>query len=364
MLTGKRSDHSLEFELLRLCARTVLDVRSAEQIKKHLQDEDLSWPLLIQLSQYHIVYPLLYQSLSTVAADGVPPEILQQLRQWYLATGARNLFFTQELKRILDILESNEIPLIAFKGPVLAVVAYKTLGLRPCTDLDILVPRTEFAEVEEILLENGYHPSAKIQKLSRARKALHLYLAQQQPYVRSQSLSLDVHLQIMPPGYHYNVTFETLLSRAQQVSVANVELCSFEPEDLLQILSYHGAKNRWERLKYICDVAELIRANPDLDWDIVLKRAQNTRGTRILYLSLNLGRRLLDVFLPPEVLKRISADKQVEKLSSWVLGRLPEQMQMGIASYTERVAFHLRLQDKTIDKVRYGLYSLLRQFDD
>jgi len=168
----------------------------------------------------------------------------------------------------------------------------------------------------------------------------------------------------MPPGYKYNPSFEDLLERSQQVAVAGSMIQSFAPEDLLQILCYHGAKNRWERLKHICDIAELVRANQDMDWDAVIRRTEATRGLRILGLGLYLAHKLLDLKLPDEVLKRVLSDKQVISLGAWVIARLPAQMELGIAGYKERVRLHLRLQDNVIDKARYGLYSLLRQIDD
>src|SRR3712207_8653927 len=40
----------------------------------------------------------------------------------------------------------------------------------------------------------------------------------------------------------------------------------------LLILCVHGTKHIWGRLSWICDVAELLRTQPDMDWEYVLDR--------------------------------------------------------------------------------------------
>lgn len=357
-----QSGLQIEFEVLKICARTELGPPAIERVQS-LLNKDMSWSLFVQLSQYHAVTPLLYQSLKIVGTDYVPAQILNQLHRTYHATAAHNLLLLKELDRVVRFLEGHDIPLIAFKGPILAKVAYRNLGFRPCSDIDILVPTERFSQVEQLLIEDGYSPVGKQQSLHGLHRALNLYLSQQHPFARSGIFGLDVHRKIMPPGYRYNVAFETLLQRSEHISIGDVSVHSFEREDLLQILCYHGAKNRWERLKHVCDVAELIRVNPDLDWDKVMSRASATNGTRVLGLGFYLAHKLLQVQLPPVILAWITDDKRIEQMGVWVLSRLPSQMQLGIASYSERVRFHLKLQESVRDKMRYGIYSFLRQLN-
>lgn len=364
MTFSKIYTNDLEFETLVQCVK--LKDHSSETITalEELLSSEVSWPLLARLSIYHAVYPRLYQNLAKLDAALIPEGVMERFQHAFRNTAAHNLQLTNELGRVSNLLGAEDIPVIAFKGPVLAQVAYRNLGLRPCTDLDILIPPQRYKEVEEVLIEDGYSLAGKARNLSPIRKSLHLYLSQQQPFVRDRKFGLDVHLRIMPPGYLYNTNFETLLERSKQVPIAGVAVQSFEPEDLIQILCYHGVKNRWERLKHVCDVAELVDATPDLDWDTVLRRARSTRGTRILHMGLFLAFTLLDVKLAPDVLKEVNKDKQAAEIGSWVIARLPEQMQLGVAEFKERVGFHLRLQDNVFGKLRYSIYSLLRQMDD
>ena len=355
------TDYPAEFELLCLGARTTLEPVHVAQISQ-LVAEGLDWPRFTQLAMFHRVHPLLYHSLTAIECEGIPAEVEAWLKQAALVTAARNLHLAHELGRVIRLLNSNDIPAIPFKGPVLAQAAYGNVGLRPCTDLDLLIPAASFSAVERILLADAYTPAPKVQDLTGLRKAFYVYRTKQFAFVREPMLGLDVHTAIMPPGYAYPVAFDDLLQRAHPLSVASTTLPNIAAEDLVQILCFHGIKNRCEALKYFCDIAELVHATPELDWTVVLERADQMRGERILYLGLHLADRLLGLPLPDVVAARIDQSKPVQQLGAWLAARLPHQMDLGMAHYRERLRFQLLVQPSLANKLRYCLYSLVRQF--
>src|SRR5262245_33670065 len=63
--------HSHEFELLRLCARTVLDPATREKIGQHLAAA-IDWDFLIEAAHAHRVLPLIYRTFADTYADRVP----------------------------------------------------------------------------------------------------------------------------------------------------------------------------------------------------------------------------------------------------------------------------------------------------
>src|SRR5207253_975904 len=74
---------------------------------------------------------------------------------------------------------------------------------------------------------------------------------------------------------------------------------AFAPARLLLILCVHGANHCWLRLNWLCDVAELLRRNPALDWPALAAEAERWGCRRILTLGLLLAHDLLDAPLPP-----------------------------------------------------------------
>ena len=126
---------------------------------------------------------------------------------------------------------------------------------------------------------------------------------------------------------------------------------TFTPEDLLLILCIHGAKHRWERLVWLCDVAELARTPDALDWKEVIDTAQRLGSGRILFLGLLLASELLGVELPAPVVCAIERDPALIPLSDqvkgWISSANPIELDLG-----ERERYFMRLRERPADKLR------------
>jgi hypothetical protein len=110
-------------------------------------------------------------------------------------------------------------------------------------------------------------------------------------------------------------------------------------------------------LKWICDVAELIRVHP-LDWGLVLRRARQLGCERILLLGLFLARQVLGTTLPLEILSRMSDQPVVGELASLVLSQLFAEPPAPVAIW-KYCLLYLRAHERLRDRIRYGLALLL-----
>lgn len=359
MNNSERHIDRLEFDIV--VEGTAVGVglpRHHELLELSCQDPD--WARVGQLATYHGVYPILFQALEHHVED-VPADIIERMHRGYIDTAARNLQQIQELGRVSRLLEAGGVRMISFKGPVLAHEAYHNLALRPSIDLDLLVASDEFDKAAAVLMEDGYAPVSR-QDVGGLKRSVHRYLSQQVPFVKDRTYALDVHMNIMPPGYFYAFSFDTLHARSHVARIAGQSIHSFQAEDVLQILCYHGVKNRWERVKHVCDVVCVIRSE-NLDWDVVLKRSEETRGERVLATGLYLARSLLHVELPTEVRALVDEASRARDLGDWVLERIPNNMETGLADLGERIRLYLGIQDTLANKARYCAYSLLRRLD-
>ena len=93
-------------------------------------------------------------------------------------------------------------------------------------------------------------------------------------------------------------------------------------EDLLVVLCMHGSKHSWERLAWICDIAEMVRANPALRWNEIICRSTALHINRAVLLGLDLANNLLDAPLPEQVCSTIQDDRGVRRVSSLIQKRL------------------------------------------
>ncbi|MEI2689163.1 MAG: nucleotidyltransferase family protein [Anaerolineae bacterium] len=83
--------------------------------------------------------------------------------------------------------------------------------------------------------------------------------------------------------------------RAERVQVAGQPVLRFSPEDMVLHLALHMRKHRYVGLRWLCDVAELLRRfdGPDaprpLDWQYIAGGARAAGLTVLLYIGLHVG---------------------------------------------------------------------------
>jgi hypothetical protein len=142
--------------------------------------------------------------------------------------------------------------------------------------------------------------------------------------------TVELHWEIVPPEFGLPVDGWRLWDDLRPISLLGCQALSPPAEDLLVILCAHGSKHLWNRLGWVCDVAELIRAHPGLDWTRALGRARALGAERMVRLGLILAAQLMEVELPARVQVQIAADRRTRGLAAriahWVAsGTLPPE---------------------------------------
>src|SRR5690349_18448154 len=95
-----------EVQLLLGCARTRVDVDTAEQIKALLQ-RDIDWQYVTRLAQRHRLSSLLYWNLNAISPSSVPAPVLAQLRRQFYAIVKQSQRLIDELLALLALLHAN-----------------------------------------------------------------------------------------------------------------------------------------------------------------------------------------------------------------------------------------------------------------
>ena len=338
-------------ELLLLCARLTVDPQAEAQIKARLQ-QTVDWNFLITAAQQHRMLPLVYRTLGRIAPNDVPELAMRRLRSAFHQNARRNLFLTAELLQVMDIFRAHEIPCIPYKGPVVASLVYGDISLRQFADLDIIVPVRDVVKARTLLIARGYRPEKEMSEqhllgLINSEKDITLLHD-------DRGINLEIHWGITTARIPYAFFPAPFGRTSTQGRIAGHPVQSLKPEDLLLILCIHGAKHFWERLGWLCDVAELVRPQGALDWNRALENASRVGGRRILFLGLALARELLGAEPPPEVLRAMQADhvlKQLcEQVKGWLFSEHPIPLDLG-----ERERHFLRLREHAADRFRVAI---------
>lgn len=340
-----------EVKLLLACTRTAIDAGTAARIQGLLQ-QDLDWDYLLQTARRHAVVPLVYWTLHASFASAVPPATLELLRSQYRESAQHSLALTGELLKLLGLFEAQGIRAIPLKGPVLAAMAYGNLSLRRFGDLDILVRHPDVLRAKQILLSQGYRPEPE---LTCRQEALHLQTHYVYTFVHDGSAAVvELHYRIRPRYFSFTLDPGQLQRSLELIAVGSKHVWSLSPEDTLLILCAHGANHCWERLAWICDIAELLRTHPSLNWRQVQEQARTVGSERMLLLGLWLAHELLDAELPQELVDRARGDRMLQLLAGQVSQDLFREREAAPGLF-ESAFFHLRARERWRDRVRYCL---------
>jgi hypothetical protein len=336
-----------ETEVLLRTSRVVIDPDNGERIRS-LARADLDWTSLLRAATAHGVMPLLYGALSKTRPDAVPREVLDTLRERFRASALRNLVRAGELLRLLALFRAHGLAPVPFKGPTLAALAYGDLALRKFNDLDILFPPRDLPRARELLLAHGYRLQYP---LTASQQAACLKHQGQLPFLRDDGgCVVELHSALAPRAFHFPLKPE----RLEPVSLSGKEAVTLCPEDLLVYLCAHAAKHLWAYLGMACDVAELIRARPGMDWKRVFQQARDLRSERLLLVGLSLAGDLLGAELPAEVLSRVRRSAVVRALAAQAARYLclgPEHLPGALETFH----FHVTVRDRLRDGLRYAL---------
>ncbi|MGC2330397.1 MAG: nucleotidyltransferase family protein [Candidatus Acidiferrales bacterium] len=340
-----------EKRLLLCCARTQLPPALAEEIRELLACP-LEWDYLLAEAARNSLSPLLARHLSACAAEIVPPQQLKRLGDAVRANTARCLILTAELIRVMDRFREGGISAVPYKGPVIAVQAYEDITLREFEDLDIIVRQRDMPRVNEVVTGLGYSP--KFPWILSPGTSSALVPGEYQYREHSRRMVLELHTESTLRHFPVPPDLDDLARHLVPVLLSGHEIRTFAPEDALVMLCIHGSKDFWERISWIADIAELIRASQELDWDAVCARADSWNARRILHLGLALASEILDARLPDEVGARVQDDPVAAALASevtrWLLRR--ERQAFGSAG---RFSFRRRMLEGSLAGWRYSI---------
>lgn len=246
----------------------------------------LDWSYLLQQAAQQGVLLRLYHALQPEAIQAIPPDIQQALQQTAQSLTVRNWQLTKALVQLLTSFTEADIPAIPFKGPTLTQTLYGNLAQRAFVDLDILVPASHAEAVGQHLANQGYQS--------------HHDNPWSCVFVKSGSPEIDLHWQIAPPCFSYQLDVPTLLPRCQSIKLFNQTVLTLTPEDAVIILSVQITKDcHFNRIRLIqlCDFATLIQHSP-LDWPTVWQRATDQGTVRLLHFALRLTHVVCQAPLP------------------------------------------------------------------
>ncbi len=350
---------SPEFRLAIACCRGGFTFVDSAEIWRLITGVD--WPGFVRLAHFHRIQGLVWQSLKPVSR-GLPAEYVKAFADAAQDIAAANLRAAAESRDLLAEFTRRRIDLLFVKGLTVGILAYGNITTKSGVDMDVLIPREKLGEAAKLMQERGYRlvepagdPSAEELLIwHRSRKEsvwahhanklqidLHTALADSPRLIPSIGLNSPRQIVEIAPG----IAFPTL-----------------GPIDLLTYLTVHGASSAWFRLKWITDLAALLRRLDPNEIKDFYRSSRQLRAGRAPALALLLTDEIYGTLAGlPDLRRELERDWVSHRLSRILLHRLARDEQIEPTSRRFGTLFIHATQFALLPSWRFKLSEFYRQ---
>jgi len=263
------------------------------------------WKTFVESAVTEGLAPLLCENnREMISDDRIPAEWAARLEKERLSSLARTVLFQQELNTVATILSG--IDFIPLKGAYLAGQVYASPALRPFSDIDILVKRTDFKTAAGRLIQAGFTQESRVD-LSSGMPPFSPYL--NSAVFRKNQGGPDIHVHwhllnsIRPLFLSINMDMDDIWKSARKNTGSFMEL---SPEHLIIHLAEHAVRHSFDRLILIRDIAEVLdKFSAIIDWEKLTSDCRTFNLQRIVYYSLLLTARKTAVQIPVTALEAL-----------------------------------------------------------
>ena len=345
---AKQLNFDLETELIIECSQTAINSAKFDRIA-YLLSQSPDWNYIFKIANRNAILPLVSWNLLQNFEHLIPDEFRELIHKDFQEHTRNNMFLTGKLVEIINLFQSNDIAIVPFKGPILAIRAYGNLALRQFIDLDILIPILHLEKAVKLLTEAGYIP-LNLQRLDNLKRKKDVGFISEDERVR-----VEMHWKLS--GRHFSMPLEMnqLWHQLETVKLAGMDVSAFSFNTLLIYLCLHGARHSWERFGWICDINELVRAESDVDWRQVFNEAKRLGCESVLGLGLYLAYDFFGLKISTPKWQEIEDDQIIKELARQIRSRIfadkPATLEIG-----DRYLYHLKLKEKWTDKWKLHLH--------
>ena len=291
------SDFGEFVDLLRGSAR----VECGAADRRQLRDAALGladWTGLPAAAEAHGLAPLLYFHL-TEAGASIPIDARQRLFAASVHHRDANRARFQALGGILNAFDSAQIPVVVLKGAALAWLLYPTPGLRPLSDIDLLVAPHDAARAQSLLSALGF--VAPVSPTSR-RLVSHHHLPLAMKQLEGHVIQVELHTDALSRDTAGSLSLGGLTEPPQRFSLDGREACALGHADMLYHLCRHTAERApLLRLIWVADIVSYATRYRDaIDWtDLRRRHPFVLNALSLLHLVTPLPEALLDMSCRP-----------------------------------------------------------------
>jgi len=322
--------------------------------------KNFNWRKFLYDSRFHEVSPFLFfQSRKLV--NFFPKQVFECLQLDFYRNVVYNKVKLKELSRILKLLAAKGIFPVVYKGAILSSYAYGDYSIRKYSDVDLLINLKWLKGISEILETEGYTIEENFTHEQRLKnlengKTCNFNLFTPRGNFR---IHLENHFKLAGPELSLSFDLNDFMFPPEARVIDKFNILAPSLEDTLVTMSiHHGGKDKWLRLKNICDLAWMIhRHGHIIQWDLVINKSKQIGTLRILLSGSHLAQNLFKVTLPEILKKEVEADHKLVNVSNHIIRQLFAKDRL---YKPDALILSLRLRERAIDRLKIMWYRLQR----
>lgn len=263
----------------------------------------LMWHETFFRAQTHGIAPLLYKSFAEVGMlEEIDPRFSAYIEEQYDLNTRRINKISTILKAILEKAGQLAIPVMPLKGAILINDFYTDPGLRPMSDLDLLIVPEDELKITEMLQDSGYHLlSDSFHHLQFCKGEEPVSFNGEHP---DNPIIIELHKEVNWPigPLQFDITKEVWAGAEVGWQGHSSAYCP-KLESLLLTLICHASRNMYEgqmRAIQLYDIGLISALMSDSQWSKLLAVISDSGLERIAYTAFTAVKSFTD-YDPPEM---------------------------------------------------------------
>ena len=268
------------------------------------------WPALASLAAHHRVGTLFLAGLRRGGVRLPGPAVAATLARQRQRDTLRGMRQLDAMERVTAGLAAADIPSLILKGLPLGQRLYGSPFAKSSIDIDLLVSEDAFDTAAGTLRALGWRRAMPAFRETPARMRWYDAVQKEHVYTGSGS-TIELHRRLLSNRFLFDPPFDRLDARALTVAMGQGGFRTLGDADQLLYLACHGSVHYWQRLKWLCDVAALLRAAEDKAVELAVARGRSGRIENFLASTLRLCREDLHVEAPKSAVARCRRGSRV-----------------------------------------------------
>jgi len=317
-------------------------------LKNHIETNSVDWEKIILFCSEHGLTSILYKYLKSRNITNLIDNVnLEKIKSYYYYTLKNTVVKQEYFNKIQKVFSESHIEILPLKGSYLINNHYDDVGLRPMSDIDILIEENNLLKAKQILYNLGY-------TLIPARTSIEeKYGLQYNLQFSKKDSFIELHRNITPPYSNYNLNIDEFWKRKDKSNL------SIENHIIHFCVHYNfNVNNRLVRLGWFYDIISVISKNETvIDWKYISEFCIKNNLINAVNPILKFLNKNYNINIPIN-LKAINSEEYEKRFNHNFSCVLKKENSKMIVEKNLNYSLKLKLITKWIDKIRY-LFQLI-----